>query len=990
MDRRCVLKEGTILPFPGMMCTVESLIGKGSNAVVYLGSYPDHHQPNLRHRVLIKELFPYHARGGIYRNERNEICFNTYAAETMRLNRASFIRANEVHIRLLGAHPGDMDSNINTFPLYKTLYSVLGFSGGRSLDKELNMPGADRIPLGIHIRRMLGALDALELFHESGFLHLDLSPENILLIGEGKKERVSLIDYNSVHTLEEIRNGDSPCSSGREGYIAPEVRMKRIASIGFSSDLYAMTAVFYRCITGQELTAMQIVQASVPDIFGAKCLEGMPDTVLSMIRQILRQGLSSVGSRRYKNVAAMRLDLEELQDRINGKGITHWALWDTGRINILHTIKANPALEYVKDDEKLYPLAGTQEDGTGVTVAELFKKLTTSGGQSMMMLGGGGMGKTTALLRIAYQQRAMYSGDEPAVAYISLYGWNNSGSEFIKNKILENLRFKPETDSIETARHELIRLLSSPAHTKWGERPKLLLLLDGLNEATGDLTLLMKEITELSAMAGVRILLTTRSENAELSFPKVKLRQLEESEVTAVLSANGILPPDNGGLFQLLRTPMMLSIFVKTALEGRKQLFIDTQEQLLTSYLSSLLEKEMKKYPEHSSERWRVDAALYYVLPEMACLLHAKEAAASNRELLPIIEKCYRRLSNQDMTAVFPQWIGHLADIRGEAQNAEEWYGQMVHTILWRRLGLIIRDEDGNYRIVHRLIEEYLVEIQQEFNHKFLRRKRIRSSIGAALILVMAGAFYHGIYVPNQSVPVTADVEYYDKDLSKNVFDTAFAAYINAARQYDTIADLLDCFDEDPVDRNEFERKLYRCKTGLSADIAGQKEMESAYEDRLLSTGQVMPWSENPLNAEAYEALISLPEERADDYLKYIEILEQLMQDQDLWKAFGEEYVTSFREAIECDAFISGKYYWLVLEPELSRMENSASEDEMNYYHLCMKNTAMYPKQNRITEASKSDDLANNLESYEAKRITAWRSFLQNAAITLINSTGDD
>ena len=114
------------------------------------------------------------------------------------------------------------------------------------------------------------------------------------------------------------------------------------------------------------------------------------------------------------------------------------------------------------------------------------------------------------------------------------------------------------------------------------------------------------------------------------------------------------------------------------------------------------------------------------------------------------------------------------------------------------------------------------------------------------------------------------------------------------------------------------------------------------------------------------------------------------MQDQDLWKEFGEEYVTSFREVIECEAFISGKYYWLVLEPELSEMENSASEDEMNYYHLCMKNTAMYPKQNLITEASKSDDLANNLESYEAKRITAWRSFLQNAAITLINSTGDD
>lgn len=207
------------------------------------------------------------------------------------------------------------------------------------------------------------------------------------------------------------------------------------------------------------------------------------------------------------------------------------------------------------------------------------------------------MGKTTALLRMAYLQKPQYSGAEPAVIYISLYGWNHSGSDYIKNKILENLRFRSETDSMETAKHELLRLFASPLHTRWGERPQVLLLLDGYNEAVGELTLLMKELSELSAMPGLRILLTSRSAVTGLDFPEIILRQLEESEVTSILAQNGILPPENKEVFQLLRTPMMLSIFIKAALDGEKQQLIDLHEknpgqQLLAGYLSGMLERE--------------------------------------------------------------------------------------------------------------------------------------------------------------------------------------------------------------------------------------------------------------------------------------------------------------------------------------------------------------------------------------------------------------
>ncbi len=984
MDKRIILPEGFSLSFPGMYCKIESLVGKGSNAIVYLGSYPDQQRPDLRHRVLIKELFPYHPHGAIYRDERNCIQWDEEGADTMHLHRSSFCKGNEVHIRLHSGHPGDMDANMNTFSLHNTLYSVLGFSGGRSLDRELDAPEADKTALFIHIRRLLGALHVLEAFHQSGYLHLDISPDNILLIGNGKKERVSLIDYNSVHTLEEIRSGTGLYYSAKEGYTAPEIRMGRISSVGFSTDLYALTCVFYRCITGKKLSPLEMVHRSVPDLSGSKCLEDLPDTALSMVRRILKRGLASVGSRRYKNVAAMRQDLEELQDRIDGKGITHWALWETGRASALHIIKVNPALEYIRDEEKVYTAVGAQEDGASITLPEIFHRLTQTRENCMTLLGGGGMGKTTALLRMAYLQQPRYSAASPAVVYISLYGWNDSGDDYIKGKILENLKFKPETASLETARHELLCLLSAPLYTRWGEKPKLALLLDGFNEAVGDTAPLLKEIVELSKMPGVGILLTSRSPVAALFFPEIELRRLKEEESAAILAKNGILPPENPHLLELLRTPMMLSVFVQAALNGQKQLFTAQQEQdpreyLLSAYLSALLEKEKKNVPEDSAKGWSAEAAVYYLLPEIAYFLKTKGASVSDRELLPLVKKCYGRLNKRDMTAVFPQWIGHLSAIQGGAKNAEEWYGQMIHGILWRRLGLIIREENGNYRMSHQMIEDYLAEIRQGFARKFIRRRRVRTGFFVALFLLLLGASWRWVYVPYRISKRETVKEHYDRALADNVLGSAFGSYASLAKQYESAQKVLACVQKSggaQEDENAYARSLVEFDAAVDAAAPDHTEREMGYMKELLNTGEVMPWSQKPLDTEAFEEFVALPADWAKEYKKYMDILRRLRGEREIWEEFGASYVQDFSEAIECDAFVIGKYYKILIEPELRAMEESDDEENRYLSHQYLSAGADYAQQNEIMK-----DSSDSLEQYQRNRVEAWRRFRANEAI---------
>ena len=195
MDHRIPLKFHTVLAFAGMPCHIETVTGQGSNAIVYKGWYPDALDPELRHHVLIKELFPFHPQGKIRREEDGTISVAREASDLWQDHKESFEAGNRIHLRLLADHPGmmAMGANLNSFSCNGTLYSVLGYTGGRSLREELNREEAD---LRCVTMRMIRLLDALEVFHKSGYLHLDISPDNIMLVGQEEKEHIFLIDYN--------------------------------------------------------------------------------------------------------------------------------------------------------------------------------------------------------------------------------------------------------------------------------------------------------------------------------------------------------------------------------------------------------------------------------------------------------------------------------------------------------------------------------------------------------------------------------------------------------------------------------------------------------------------------------------------------------------------------------------------------------------------------------------------------------------------------
>ncbi len=315
MDHRVPLPPGSELTFPGMTCVIARCIGRGSNAIVYEADYPDATSSRLKHHVLLKELFPFDPHGLVKREKDLSVCRGPDREDFWQTHLTSFQRGNDIHLQLLALYPDLVGGNINTFPLNNTLYTILEEPGSRSLKTEL---GGEPAP---NVRRAalwcLQLLDCLEVFHRQNYLHLDISLDNILLIGEGKRERLMLTDYNSVHSRTEIWNGEANCFSTREGFMASEIQTGMYGDVSFCTDLFSAAAVFYATLTGSPPAVTDLYRKNPPDALESPLLAETAPAVREQVKKILRRGLCVMPDKRYPSCACMREDLDELVARLD-------------------------------------------------------------------------------------------------------------------------------------------------------------------------------------------------------------------------------------------------------------------------------------------------------------------------------------------------------------------------------------------------------------------------------------------------------------------------------------------------------------------------------------------------------------------------------------------------------------------------------------------------------------------------------------------------
>ena len=141
-----------------------------------------------------------------------------------------------------------------------------------------------------------GSLMGLAAAHQRGVVHRDYKPENVLVNGEGISK---LTDFGIA-----ARTGDRALPAGSLLYAAPEQMAGAPASP--ASDVYAVTATFYECLTGRPPFNGQ----TAADLVRQHRSEPVPlDPVPEPLRPLVAAGMAKDSSHRPADAIALVTEL---------------------------------------------------------------------------------------------------------------------------------------------------------------------------------------------------------------------------------------------------------------------------------------------------------------------------------------------------------------------------------------------------------------------------------------------------------------------------------------------------------------------------------------------------------------------------------------------------------------------------------------------------------------------------------------------------------
>lgn len=112
---------------------------------------------------------------------------------------------------------------------------LLEYVAGQTLDRLVS-PG-----LGTLLRAFEQAADAIAYLHESGLLHADIKPNNIML----GPEVVKVIDFGLSREVGE----ETGRLQGTPEYMSPETGSRKLVDV--RTDIFSFGATMYRLLTGQ-------------------------------------------------------------------------------------------------------------------------------------------------------------------------------------------------------------------------------------------------------------------------------------------------------------------------------------------------------------------------------------------------------------------------------------------------------------------------------------------------------------------------------------------------------------------------------------------------------------------------------------------------------------------------------------------------------------------------------------------------------------------
>ena len=217
---------------------VGDVLGEGGFGITYIGI-----DMNIEVRLAIKEFYP---NGYVSRDHTQTTIvtqYNNSNAAAVRKWKEGFVK----EARALGKCqnlPGIVGVR-DFFEENGTAYIVMEYVDGTTLKSYVAKKGGKMSP-DEFLPVIRPVMTSLQQVHDAGVIHRDISPDNIMFTNDG---RMKLLDFGAARSYAEADAQKSLSVMLKPGY-APEEQYRTHGEQGPWSDVYALAATIYRCITG--------------------------------------------------------------------------------------------------------------------------------------------------------------------------------------------------------------------------------------------------------------------------------------------------------------------------------------------------------------------------------------------------------------------------------------------------------------------------------------------------------------------------------------------------------------------------------------------------------------------------------------------------------------------------------------------------------------------------------------------------------------------
>lgn len=568
-DKRKPLPQGWELVFgEEHRYVIAEEIGRGGSCIVYNGFYRD--RIGERHLVKIKECYPY--RLEIERDAGENLtpdlsCKQTFLAEKQKFLEA--YRKNTALKTTLGLVNSTANAT-NIYEYHSTCYVVMTEIEGRDYRSEAD---ENLQSLFLHLRTLVRIV---KKYHDCGMLHLDIKPENVLLIPETKEQMV-LFDFDSMVRKEKIQTQPNSWTfSVSDGYAAPELVRGKCSKICEATDVYAIGAIAFYKLFGRTPNAMDSAVGAIYDFSGMKWKDARYQPVLfRLMQEFFHRTLAATVRRRYASVDEV---LEILEKLIRES--------DVERVFLYHGFAYNTA-NFVGRENELRQI----------------ETIFSSGQQVLFLSGMGGIGKTELAKRYAY----LYGEEYRTIVFVP-YQESIVQTVCGEDIHIHNVHREQSEEGLETEEEYFERKLKILKEQTTKDN---LIILDNFDvEEDEDLERFLE--------CPCRFLITTREDFRDYDFCQIDVQQMEDindvEALFAVYNPRSYEEEERGQIREILKLveyhTMTVELIAKYLREAEEEPYVLLEKMRMIEGITGTEEVSVKHRKDRKMQNQKVQEHL--------------------------------------------------------------------------------------------------------------------------------------------------------------------------------------------------------------------------------------------------------------------------------------------------------------------------------------------------------------------------------------------